>query len=139
MSLAPEDLLTIKGVAQLVKVHQKTIRRWCDRGRFPGPIDANGEHRWLRSEVDLWLARKVLRRDAKAKRKAKENGGPEGTSVDPGVQEGILGNFSGPFGTSAQPDDKPVEKKKKRGRNGKADAQVRPFLPDDQPEQQSQA
>ena len=51
-----EQLLDASGLASMLAVTPKTIRRWRDEGRLPAAIDFGGTLRWRRSTVESWLA-----------------------------------------------------------------------------------
>lgn len=49
------DLLTVKEVAQFLRVSPLTIKRWGKRGKLPAiRINARGDRRYKRDSV-LWL------------------------------------------------------------------------------------
>ena len=57
-----EPLLTVKDVAHLLSVTEKTVREWNAKGDMPVPFDLGGVIRWERAEVLDWLAsRRVAR------------------------------------------------------------------------------
>jgi len=60
-------LLNKKQVAEKVGVHPGTIARLSRQGRFPPPVRLGPtmHHgvRWVKSEVDAWLADKIRERD----------------------------------------------------------------------------
>jgi excisionase family DNA binding protein len=57
-----EPLLTVKDVAHLLSVTEKTVREWKAKGDMPVPFDLGGVIRWERAEVLDWLAsRRVAR------------------------------------------------------------------------------
>ena len=53
---ACEQLLDARGLATVLCVTTKTVRRWRDEGRLPAAIDFGGTLRWRRSTVEAWLA-----------------------------------------------------------------------------------
>ena len=53
---AHEQLLDARGLATVLCVTTKTVRRWRDEGRLPAAIDFGGTLRWRRSTVEAWLA-----------------------------------------------------------------------------------
>lgn len=61
----PDAYLTYKEVSRLVKVSRKTIARWVKEGKFPKPINLNGEPRWVFNEVFVFLARLQIERETK--------------------------------------------------------------------------
>ena len=49
------DLLTVKEVAQVLRVSPLTIKRWGKRGKLPAiRINSRGDHRYKKEAV-LWL------------------------------------------------------------------------------------
>lgn len=49
------DLLTVKEVAQLLRVSELTIKRWGKRGKLPAiRINSRGDRRY-RKEAILWM------------------------------------------------------------------------------------
>jgi len=56
------DLLTMSEAAVLAGVHRNTIRAWCASGRLPSvQIDARGERRVRRSDVERLMIARVAR------------------------------------------------------------------------------
>lgn len=55
---AHEQLLDANGLAAVLCVTPKTIRRWRDEGRLPAALDFGGTLRWRRSTVAGWLAQR---------------------------------------------------------------------------------
>ncbi len=49
-------LLAVAGLARLLDVTEKTVRRWRDEGRLPEAIVVGGVVRWRPEDVDRWLA-----------------------------------------------------------------------------------
>ena len=44
---------------------RETLSRWIRNGQFPAPIHVGGGRlRWLRSEVEAWIADRAMARDA---------------------------------------------------------------------------
>jgi excisionase family DNA binding protein len=43
------------GVATLLNVSIRTVRRLADAGKLPAPIAIGGCRRWLIAEVEAWL------------------------------------------------------------------------------------
>ncbi|QDU84045.1 Helix-turn-helix domain protein [Planctomycetes bacterium Pla163] len=57
-----EPLLTVKDVAHLLSVTEKTVREWKAKGDLPEPFELGGVIRWERAEVLDWLdSRRVAR------------------------------------------------------------------------------
>lgn len=48
-------LLSVREVAELCGVSQRTIFRLSDAGKMPKPIRLNTSVRWNREEVELWI------------------------------------------------------------------------------------
>ena len=61
------DWLSLSEVAELLGVHQSTVRSWADQGRLPVHRTQGGHRRFRRTEIDLWL-------------QAQRANGPEDTS-----------------------------------------------------------
>ncbi len=53
----PNELLTMKEIASLVKVTAKTVRRWLSEGRMPDPTFDDGAKvkRWKRCIIVAWM------------------------------------------------------------------------------------
>jgi excisionase family DNA binding protein len=51
-----QPLLTVKDVAHLLSVTEKTVREWKAKGDLPEPFEMGGVIRWERAEVLDWLA-----------------------------------------------------------------------------------
>ncbi len=49
-------LLAVAGLARLLDVTEKTVRRWRDEGRLPEAIVVGGVVRWRADDIDRWLA-----------------------------------------------------------------------------------
>lgn len=49
-------LMTIRDIAQFIKVSKSTLRRWITCNFFPGPDYLLGrEHKWSSDTVDKWI------------------------------------------------------------------------------------
>lgn len=48
--------LTTKGVAEQLRCHQRTVRRWAAEGRIPMPVRVGSRLRWKASAIEAWLA-----------------------------------------------------------------------------------
>ena len=51
----PPRLLTVKQVAELVGVDERTIRRWRDEEKLPPAITIGGVIRWYENDILDWL------------------------------------------------------------------------------------
>lgn len=49
-----DDILTIKEVAQYLKIKEKTAYRLVAEGKFPG-FKVGGSWRFRRSEIETWI------------------------------------------------------------------------------------
>jgi excisionase family DNA binding protein len=54
--IAPQPLLTRRDLERLLKVGDRTIRRWVANGKLPGPVQLGGSHRWRLEDVRSFLA-----------------------------------------------------------------------------------
>ena len=54
----PDALLTLGEVAAIAGITRGTARAWCLSGRLPSSGGARGEPLVLRSDLELWLARR---------------------------------------------------------------------------------
>ena len=52
----PQEYLTLKGVAELLKLSEKTIYRLAQAGRLPG-FKAGGQWRFDKSDIQNWTDR----------------------------------------------------------------------------------
>lgn len=50
-----DELLTAQEVADLVRVHVKTFRRWCSEGTGPRVTSLGGVDRYATSDVQAWI------------------------------------------------------------------------------------
>lgn len=62
-------LMTERQIAQALGIGERTLRRWVSCKRFPAPVQITeqgwrSKKRWLRSEVDAWVARLAQERSA---------------------------------------------------------------------------
>ena len=56
-SPSSDHLLTIRQVAELLKVSKRTVRRWADQGRLPTPVRFSKTCiRWKASAIQAHLA-----------------------------------------------------------------------------------
>ena len=51
----PGRLLDVAGLAEVLCVAPRTVRRWRGSGKLPPAIDVGGLLRWRREDVDRWL------------------------------------------------------------------------------------
>jgi excisionase family DNA binding protein len=49
-------LLSVRDVAELLKVSPRTVRRMSDAGRMPRPLRISSLVRWDRESLLLWIA-----------------------------------------------------------------------------------
>ncbi len=53
-----DDMLTVREVARLLRVHPNTLRRWSNEGRIRAyRINPRGDRRFKREEIARFLAR----------------------------------------------------------------------------------
>ena len=50
-----QSLLSVKDVAKLLKVNERTVRRWRKEGRLPAGKEIAGVIRWNPDEIQDWL------------------------------------------------------------------------------------
>jgi excisionase family DNA binding protein len=53
---APEELLTMQDVADLLRVHPRTLRAWRHAGQAPPTVLVGSRPRCRREDVEAWLA-----------------------------------------------------------------------------------
>ena len=58
------DIMTIREVADYLKLTEKTAYRLTAEGKIPG-FKVGGSWRFRRSEIEGWIDRKVSRKEAK--------------------------------------------------------------------------
>lgn len=58
------ECLTLRDVMALTKRGKTAIWDSVAKGRFPKPVKIGGSTRWVRSEVEAWLAGLMAKRDA---------------------------------------------------------------------------
>lgn len=51
-----DELLTVGEVAKRLRIGQRTVYRWADRGRIPRPLKLGALVRWRQSEIEEWIA-----------------------------------------------------------------------------------
>ncbi|MBK7644379.1 MAG: helix-turn-helix domain-containing protein [Planctomycetes bacterium] len=56
---AVDPLLDQHDLATLLRVGERTLRRMRHDGRVPEPIMLGSKPRWLRTQIDAWLAREA--------------------------------------------------------------------------------
>ena len=49
-------LLAVAGLARIMIVIEKTVRRWRDEGRLPDAVEVGGVVRWRPEDIERWLA-----------------------------------------------------------------------------------
>jgi len=48
-------LLTVKEVAEMLGLSERTVYRLTDMGKMPRPVKIGAAVRWRRSELDTWI------------------------------------------------------------------------------------
>ena len=48
-------LLTVKEVAEMLGLSERTVYRLADMGKMPRPVKIGAAVRWRRSELDTWI------------------------------------------------------------------------------------
>ena len=56
IQIPKKPLLAARDVAVLLDVHEKTVRRWVEEGKFPPPKRIGGQERWTNIAIGVWLA-----------------------------------------------------------------------------------
>jgi len=69
-SVAPPLLMTVRDMADELRVSTKTIDRLCDSGKIPEPTKLGGSRRWRRAEIEAWVAAGMPDRATWARRTA---------------------------------------------------------------------
>lgn len=64
---APDALLTMPQVCELLQFASRTVCRWVSQGKFPAPVAFGADpqrspKRWLRSEVHAWIEQQAAKR-----------------------------------------------------------------------------
>jgi predicted DNA-binding transcriptional regulator AlpA len=54
-SVGPEPLLRTRDVATLLRVCERTVRRWRELRVLPAALEIEGVCRWRRETIDAWL------------------------------------------------------------------------------------
>jgi len=49
------EMLTVKDVAETLKMGERTIWRLVSSGRFPPPVRIGASARWRKSRIQQWL------------------------------------------------------------------------------------
>jgi excisionase family DNA binding protein len=58
IQLMPASMLTVGEVAQMLHIHENTVRRWSNRGIIkPRKINMRGDRRFKKEEVEAVLTR----------------------------------------------------------------------------------
>lgn len=70
--MSDDEILTIRDVAALLKVGEKTIYTMAQTGDLPG-FKVRGQWRFRRSDIDAWIAAQV----EQAKARPDDGGGDE--------------------------------------------------------------
>ncbi|HNR30174.1 MAG TPA: helix-turn-helix domain-containing protein [Candidatus Hydrogenedentes bacterium] len=47
-----DQLMTVKEVAQTLRLSERTVWRFADSGQLPRPVALGGSRRWRRSDID---------------------------------------------------------------------------------------
>jgi len=73
-----DDYLTLKELAEMLKLAERTVYRHAQNGELPG-FKVGGSWRFRRSDIEEWMSRRIeeARREAATRR---GNLGPEGAS-----------------------------------------------------------
>lgn len=54
---ATDEFMTVKEVAKLLKLSERTVRRHSDAGKMPAPVRVGWRlKRWRRSEIEAYIA-----------------------------------------------------------------------------------
>jgi hypothetical protein len=70
-----DELIGKKEIARLLKVHIRTVRRWCRERLLPFPdFQCSGVKRWYRWRIEAW----VKAGGTRDRRKKPETGGQSG-------------------------------------------------------------
>ncbi|HRP44785.1 MAG TPA: helix-turn-helix domain-containing protein [Ginsengibacter sp.] len=56
-----DDIMTIREVAQFLRLTEKTAYRYALEGTIPG-FKVGGAWRFSRKEIDLWIAKQIQKR-----------------------------------------------------------------------------
>jgi excisionase family DNA binding protein len=51
-----QEWLSLSQAAQLLGIHPTTLRRWADNGSVPAKVTPGGHRRFLRAELQVFLA-----------------------------------------------------------------------------------
>jgi excisionase family DNA binding protein len=54
------DTVTVKDLAELLRVTDRTVRRWVREGLLPKPMRVRRTNRWLRGTILRYLADRGL-------------------------------------------------------------------------------
>lgn len=62
----PGLLLTLAQVALGLQVQKRTVHRWVKDGKFPAPIDLNGQIRWKSDHILEWMLEQQVQQRIKS-------------------------------------------------------------------------
>jgi excisionase family DNA binding protein len=57
--MSDDEILTIREVATLLKIGEKTAYTMAQEGQLPG-FKVRGQWRFRRADIDQWIARRIL-------------------------------------------------------------------------------
>ena len=72
INLKIEPALTVRDLAMLLNVDEKTIYRLAQRGEVPG-FKVSGTWRFQRSAINAWISEKTVQPSVKSKRNLNRN------------------------------------------------------------------
>ncbi len=55
-ALVASPYLRVRDLAELLRVNERTVRRWRSEGVLPPAVEIAGVVRWRREAVEAWLA-----------------------------------------------------------------------------------
>ena len=67
--MIPSALLTVKEVAEMLGLSERTVYRLSDAGNMPSPVKLGAAVRWRVKELDSWIEEGCPARPHTAKRK----------------------------------------------------------------------
>lgn len=53
--MSPPVLLTVKEVAEMLGLSERTVYRLADAGNMPRPVKLGAAVRWRRNELERWI------------------------------------------------------------------------------------